>query len=353
MYVSQAVCHLPKKTIFYRMLKKHVRKKKYFQIRRTERKQLLFQPNRKFRIIQRFLPLSSQYLRLYIASIVVINLKTINFFRSGAKLPPSVIKQQQKDQALKNKLTDGTMKKSIGSKLSSNIPKKQTSASKIKKKSIFSPDNTSESDEDEKQKPNLDRRMSSSSSGVRGRGRPRKYPLASPLSSAKSKSEVKLPVITPDRLKKEIKEELSTTTSTSSSSSSCSSDSESSASPVKKSPKNSKSIKENGTDSDIEDTKPSRKSSRMSTNRKSKHLIGTKSETESDVDSNKRSISKSPVKKLQGVATKAKTNHSLKKTENKCLLVEDAAPVQRMCPLSDCDSIGHLRFIYKQNLFLK
>ena len=85
----------------------------------------------------------------------------------------------------------------------------------------------------------------------------------------------------------------------------------------------------------------------MSTNRKSKHLIGTKSETDSDVDSTKRSNSnsKSPVKKIQGVPAKAKSIHNMKKPDIKNTQNEEFAPIERICPLNDCDSLGHLRYL--------
>lgn len=71
-----------------------------------------------------------------------------------------------------------------------------------------------------------------------------------------------------------------------------------------------------GSDSEGEGTKQTRKLTRSSSTRKSKHLLGKNaSETESDGDSVKRSASKSPVKKAPIVPTKGKAKNSSKKKD--------------------------------------
>lgn len=75
--------------------------------------------------------------------------------------------------------------------------------------------------------------------------------------------------------------------------------------------------------------------------RKSKHLLGKNvySDTDSDTESTKRSLSPSPVKKAP-TTTKGKTKNNKKndsKTKSTNLLIEE-----RKCPMEGCNSIGHL-----------
>lgn len=237
---------------------------------------------------------------------------------TGGKVPPSVIKQHQAMQQ-QTKSQPKVSAKSASSKLP-HTPKKPASVSKSKKdKSIFS--NTSES-EDEKPIPVVkeDRRQSGSSTSGRGRGRPRKYPLPSPPKPAAK--------VIPEKPKPEVKKEASSASSTTTDSSSAAS---------------------SNSDSDSEsanDAKPSKKSARINSTRKSKHIgpASVKSETETDDSmSMKRSATKSPVKKVPSlIPTKGKSKH--KKIEQKLNLdlSKESQLEEDKCPLEGCNSMGHL-----------
>ena len=249
---------------------------------------------------------------------------------TGGKVPPSVIKQHQAmQQQTKSqpapKSSSSAVK--VGHSKTSSLPKKLAppALSKSKKdKSIFS--NSSESD-DEKPPPlaktEVRRQSGSAAGGGRGRGRPRKYPLPGAPPKPVQK-------VTPEKPKEEVKKEASSASSTSTDSSSAAS---------------------SNSDSDSEsanDAKPSRKSARMNSTRKSHHLgtASVKSETETDESmSGKRSTTKSPVKKIPSlIPTKGKSKH--KKIEQKHNLnlsndqVEDKGPLE--CPFEGCNSMGHL-----------
>lgn len=87
---------------------------------------------------------------------------------------------------------------------------------------------------------------------------------------------------------------------------------------------------------------PRKLTTRSASLRKSKHVMGKNvySDTDSDTESTKRSLSPSPVKK-SSLATKGKTKNNKKsdsKTKNSSLLVEE----ERRCPMDGCNSLGHL-----------
>ncbi|XP_062706811.1 histone acetyltransferase KAT7 [Aedes albopictus] len=372
---------------------------------------------------------------------------------TGGKVPPSVIKQQQQAQqhAQQHKtapMTKAAAKATILAKdavVKGNpapVAKKGPSpalsapATKAKKKSIFSPVNSSESDDDNKEKhEQKDRRTSSSSSvGVagagaaggqasqpnkeqpasgsqslgggttaqqqRGRGRPRKTPAAAPTTgpvtkpvaqvkpqvsavAAASKMTATTAAIAKHSQSQKPEEDISSaTTSSTESTTSGSSDSDSDSSedstpsasaaqqlkksnsgvkrPLERTPQKSE-VKEGATDSEGEKGDPNkqtRKLTRSSSTRKSKHLIGKNaSETDSDADSVKRSASKSPVKKAPIVATKGKAKNSSKKKDAvvKELLVEEPEPepVENRCPLLHCDSTGHLGGQFERHFTLE
>lgn len=413
---------------------------------------------------------------------------------TGGKVPPSVIKQQQQahhhqqqSQPKSAPITKGAAKSAgVGAKeppkITPPIAKKgggpnpaasSAPSTKAKKKSIFSPVNSSESEDEKEKQPQKDRRpsaggatasvapMSSVTEGKataggkvataqksgkestaatgketsiesaasqqqqnqqRGRGRPRKTPATggSTGSSSTSTSTTTTttttsttgPVTKPVALvkphvvsstpatgsksssttsstqrqtssqsaQKPPEEDISsaTSTSTDSSSGSGSSDSDSDSSEdstpsnsantaatsaaaqeLKKSNANMKRPLERtpqkgsgdgkdggGSDSEGEGTKQTRKLTRSSSTRKSKHLLGKNaSETESDGDSVKRSASKSPVKKAPIVPTKGKAKNSSKKKDavvKELMQVEEPEPVENRCPLVACDTLGHL-----------
>ncbi|XP_065078378.1 histone acetyltransferase KAT7 [Ochlerotatus camptorhynchus] len=371
---------------------------------------------------------------------------------TGGKVPPSVIKQQQQAQHAQHQqsktapITKAAAKASVVTKEASkaNVPvaKKGPSpalsapATKAKKKSIFSPVNSSESDED-KEKPEQKTRRTSSSSSVgaagtgsvggqatqpskeqtasgaqpaggttaqqqRGRGRPRKTPAAAttgpvtkPVAQVKPQvtaAPAKTPASTTQKQpaqqqqpQQKLEDDISSaTTSSTDSSSSGSSDSDSDSSedstpstsaaqqlkksnsgvkrPLERTPQKSE-VKEGATDSEGEKGDPSkqtRKLTRSSSTRKSKHLIGKNaSETESDADSVKRSASKSPVKKAPTAPAKAKgkAKNSSKKKDAvvKELLIEEPEPepVENRCPLLHCESTGHLGGQFERHFTLE
>ncbi|EAT37260.1 AAEL010729-PA, partial [Aedes aegypti] len=230
----------------------------------------------------------------------------------------------------------------------------------------------------------------------RGRGRPRKTPaaassgpVAKPIAQVKpqvSAAPAKAAASTapkpqPSQAQKQEEDISSATTSSTDSTTSGSSDSDSDSSedsspsqsaaaqqlkksnsgvkrPLERTPQKSE-VKEGVTDSEGEkgdSNKQTRKLTRSSSTRKSKHLIGKNaSETDSDADSVKRSASKSPVKKAPIVATKGKAKNSSKKKDAvvKELLIEEPEPVENRCPLLHCDSTGHLGGQFERHFTLE
>lgn len=247
---------------------------------------------------------------------------------TGGKVPPSVIKQHQamQQQSKSQPTSKATTAAALtASKAVKNLPapkkKSATPMSKSKKdKSIFS--NTSESEDEKPPVPvKENRRQSGSSTSGRGRGRPRKYPLPGAPPKLAQK-------VTPEKPKVDVKKEVSSASSTATDSSSAAS---------------------SNSDSDSEsanDAKPSRKSARMNSTRKSKHLgtASVKSETETDESmSMKRSTTKSPVKKVPSlIPTKGKSKQKKIEQKHNLDLSKDSQPEEKGCPLEGCNSMGHL-----------
>lgn len=244
---------------------------------------------------------------------------------TGGKVPPSVIKQHQAMQQQSKSQTVSKVPATASSKAGNSknlpVPKKPAPPSKVKKdKSIFS--NSSESD-DEKPSPvpvkeKEVRRQSGSSASGRGRGRPRKYPVAAPPKP--------VPKVTPEKPKQDVKKEASSASSTTTDSSSAASS-------------NSESESEGA-------NQPSRKSARMNSTRKSKHLgnASVKSETETDDSTSlKRSTTKSPAKKIPSlIPTKGKSKHKKIEQKHNLNLSKESEPEEKGCPLEGCNSMGHL-----------
>lgn len=241
---------------------------------------------------------------------------------TGGKVPPSVIKQQQLAHHSTN---NGTVKPSAGMKAAA----QQKHTAQANKKALAKEkrkDASSNSSESEVEKtPKKEHKnsattstKSSSQQRPRGRGRPRKNPIPVPKVAEKP------PVSS------------STSSTDSSTSDSDDSDSESSATTIKtveKTPKKQINSSSNSVKQD-----PSKKLTRSSSTRKSKHLVGKC--TDSDSDSTKRSLSKSPAKKtLLPVASKV---NSKKTPDVKSLVVKQELEEKRECPIEGCNSTGHL-----------
>ncbi|XP_044732299.1 histone acetyltransferase KAT7 [Chrysoperla carnea] len=251
----------------------------------------------------------------------------------------------------------------------------QNDVKKSKKKSIFSPENSSESDT-----PPVNSKltaMKTQAKVVPAQQKPRQKVSPRPSIDKPTKTiekpkpvvkeEVKKPVPQPVKQNKSSVSSESSLTSDSSDSSS-SSDSESSAdsavtskptrkaSPLKKvTQRNIASSKHAAKENNVSDTdgeasqtvpnKPktvTRKLTRSASARKSKHLIGKSSmftDTDSDTESTKRSVTKSPVKRApaKGKVKNSKRNDTKAKPAESAIIVEE-----RKCPIDGCDSMGHL-----------
>lgn len=254
---------------------------------------------------------------------------------TGGKVPPSVIKQHQamQQQSKSSKPPAAVASSKVGTAKSLPVPKKPPPPSKVKKdKSIFS--NSSESDDDKPQTATKeDRRQSGSSTSGRGRGRPRKYPL--PSSSAPPAPKP-APKVVLDKAKPEVKKEVSSASSTTTDSS---------------------SVASSNSESESENANQPRKSARMNSTRKSKHLgtASVKSETETD-DSNsmKRSTTKSPVKKIPSlIPTKGKSKQKKIEQKHNLNLSKESEPEEKGCPLEGCNSMGHLSGNYEKHFTME
>lgn len=207
-----------------------------------------------------------------------------------------------------------------------------------KKKSIFSPENSSESDHDKQVKV---------SPKVSAKPRPK----AQPKAVEKPKNVVKKVEKEPDE-KIEVSSassEYTTSTDTSSSSDSDSSASQSDENkktnkkPVQKAKATAKRAQSDSENDGSENIKQVvRKSTRSANTRKSKHVLGKNifSDTDSDTESTKRSSSRSPVKRPGTAATKGKNKNKRPDAKNRA--AEITIKEERKCPMDGCDSNGHL-----------
>lgn len=206
-----------------------------------------------------------------------------------------------------------------------------------KKKSIFSPENSSESENDSKNS------MKIKSTPAKPRPKATAKAIEKPkIQESKLKSEIKAG----PKAKAVVSSASSATTSSESNSSSSDSetsmDSSSSRKDSAKKPVKKLSQKEMNSDSDpdiLNSKQVTRKSTRSASTRKSKHVLGKPvySDTDSDTESTKRSLSRSPVKRAP-IVTKGKTKN--KKTDVKRsneIMIEE-----RVCPIENCNSLGHL-----------
>ncbi|KAF5303853.1 hypothetical protein FQR65_LT08111 [Abscondita terminalis] len=211
-----------------------------------------------------------------------------------------------------------------------------------KKKSIFSPENSSESDNPSAKLAAIKVQAKNSNQKPRTK--------ASPRTVAKSK-QLEKPKLEPKPIPKpkppvSSASSISTSTDTSSTSDSDSSVNSSASnhlSQKKLVKKPAKSNKDTNSESDGEiNAKVTRKLTRSSSTRKSKHVLGKNvySDTDSDTESTKRSLSRSPVKRAP-VSTKGKVKNN-KRNEAKARANEVVLNEERKCPLEGCDSNGHL-----------
>lgn len=157
--------------------------------------------------------------------------------------------------------------------------------------------------------------------------------------------------------------ETSASSATSCSGSSSSSESESSADStssrkvVKKSLKKPSVVqKETNVNSDSENDAPEkkqmpRKLTRSASMRKSKHVLGKTvySDTDSDTESTKRSLSPSPVKKAPAKGKTKNTKKADSKIRNSGVQIDE----ERKCPMEGCDSVGHLSGKYDKHFTLE
>lgn len=214
----------------------------------------------------------------------------------------------QKSMQLKPQVKATSVLKSIAKPAVKAVKKEEKGGDGNKKKSIFSPENSSESDsKTTKHKPR---------------------PKADARAVEKPKTPNK-PKPTPKP-----KPSLSSATSTDSSSSS---DSESSTASTTKTIK-----KESNSESETNKQRNKqtvRKSTRTTTGpRKSKHLLGKNVYTDTDSDT-ERSLSRSPVKRAAAVA---KGKMKGKQPKDSKAISGEAGSAERKCPLEGCSSLGHL-----------
>ena len=113
-----------------------------------------------------------------------------------------------------------------------------------------------------------------------------------------------------------------------------------------KKPVNKQTSKAGNSDSEAEArdnaaTTPTKKLTRSANTRKSKHIVGKTaySDTDSDTESTKRSLSRSPVKRAP-ITAKGKTKN--KKNDVKTKINDIVILEERKCPLEECNSLGHL-----------
>uniref|UniRef100_A0A1B0CTL8 Putative histone acetyltransferase kat7 isoform x1 n=1 Tax=Lutzomyia longipalpis TaxID=7200 RepID=A0A1B0CTL8_LUTLO len=286
---------------------------------------------------------------------------------TGGKAPPSVLKQHQQSMGALSKVVTGSKSIVGGVKSTAQAPKtapeKHTGqSSKVKKKSIFSPDNSSDSED--------------AAAGKNSRQPAKSKQVAKPAPQKVGKAPI-TPAKTTRKMSSKSSAESSatstTTTDDSSESDSETASSEDSSPPAKKmavkktAPKGTGSVKppeEPGknhvnTDSEPEPTsKPTvaRKLTRSSSTRKSKHLTGkAPSDTDSEVDETKRQSSKSPVKKAPVVSSKGKAKNTTKRQDTAKVNSNTTPPAQieRKCPFEGCDSSGHLGGQYEKHFTIE
>lgn len=245
-----------------------------------------------------------------------------------------------------------TKNKSIASKEMPTKSSKQVSkqmAVKVdtsKKKSIFSPENSSESEAESSLKAEKANKMPTL------KPRPKATVKAKTVDKPRPPEKVK----TITKAKTVVSSASSISSSSESSSSSDSDSSEESADTSKskgqkKKPSKKPAQKETNTDSEPEiiSKQVTRKLTRSASTRKSKHVLGKSvySDSDSDTESIKRSLSRSPVKR-GAISTKGKAKNNTKRAEIKPRC-EEISLEERKCPIEGCNSLGHLSGKYESH----
>ncbi|XP_008197990.1 histone acetyltransferase KAT7 isoform X1 [Tribolium castaneum] len=265
--------------------------------------------------------------------------------KSSATITPKAATKPLPKPAVKNVQNKGAKGKEPPKKV---VGKNAKNDSANKKKSIFSPENSSESDDAAKKsrpKP----------------APPKPRPKAAARTVEKPKPVEKKPEKPAPKSKAVVSSASSATSSTASSSSSDSESSAESSSTTRKmsdkkiTKKTLVAAKDrNVSDSETESTKQvTRKLTRSASTRKSKHVLGKSvySDTDSDTESTKRSLSRSPVKRAP-VTTKGKTKNN-KRNDAKSRAEEIIIIEERKCPLEGCNSVGHLSGKYEKHFTLE
>lgn len=217
-----------------------------------------------------------------------------------------------------------------------------------KKKSIFSPENSSESDSAVTSKP-VAVKAPAKTSNQKPRTKASPRTVSKTKLTEKPKQESKSVILKPKSRPSSASSGSSSTDSSSSSESestanSSASNQEEQKKPIKKSENIVKVTKDSNTESESENNvkQVPRKLTRSSNTRKSKHVLGKNvySDTDSDTESTKRSLSRSPVKRAP-ISTKGKAKNT-KRNETKTRSNEIVVMEERKCPVEGCDSNGHL-----------
>ncbi|KAK9880060.1 hypothetical protein WA026_008574 [Henosepilachna vigintioctopunctata] len=211
-----------------------------------------------------------------------------------------------------------------------------------KKKSIFSPENSSEESEESKNKivPKPTQKLVNKSRKVSPKTAPNSSIKRAQKTTSKAKTEENS-ISSEDGFMTSDSSTSSDTDSSAQSTNNCKDLKKS----ILKNKSSSKHVQNSNTDSenDITESKQIiRKSTRSANTRKSKHVLGKNvfSDTDSDTESTKRSSSRSPVKKAPVVTTKGKAKN--KRGDAKSRASDILIKEERKCPLEGCNSLGHL-----------
>lgn len=293
----------------------------------------------------------------------------------GGKAPPAVLKHHHatgpKGSAATSSSLSAAANRAKGGHHSGSVSdlgggSASDNTQKMKKKSIFSPENSSDSDDDDDDD-DPPKTATQVPQQHKGGAKIKNVSKAAPVQIAHHKSSSS----SSDGDSSSSNDGSSDDDdSNSNSSDSDSGDSSDSSPPTKKvAPTSKKAAINNKTptksgkrDSDLSDEEnvknPVRKLTRSSSTRKSKHLTGKGSN--SDSDEQHRSDSKSPVKKATTGKTKnsnsaARRNDSKISSNNhvKALNQQQQVVTERRCPNEKCNSLGHLNGLFEKHFTIE